>query len=333
MSQSESVSLSDGLTIVFRPLAGEEDYAALAAIHEGSKEWDQIDPLSARESIPTAETLAATFPFAEVRQHPDLLLATVEGQVVGYVHVLWRWTEESGTRVYLHLGYLLPEWRGKGIGTAMLMRAQNRIRELVASERPAGPIMLATNVSSTEREADALMRKAGYIAVRRLSDMVRGNDAAPMRASLPQAAEVRPLETAHYREIYAAWKDAFAGIMTSTPVSEEDYQEFIDTTFDVPGFDPSLCRVAWSGDQVTGFVVSRLRRGVAIIQEVAVRKAWQRRGLARGLMAEVLQILSEREVPQVRLFTDADDGQGARSLYEALGFRELKQHIFYRRPL
>lgn len=32
-------------------------------------------------------------------------------------------------------------------------------------------------------------------------------------------------------------------------------------------------------------------------------------------------------------FTDADNGQGARSLYEQLGFHELKQHIFCRKPI
>jgi ribosomal protein S18 acetylase RimI-like enzyme len=34
----------------------------------------------------------------------------------------------------------------------------------------------------------------------------------------------------------------------------------------------------------------------------------------------------------VRLFTDTVNGQGARGLYEAFGFREAKQHIFYRKP-
>lgn len=46
-----------------------------------------------------------------------------------------------------------------------------------------------------------------------------------------------------------------------------------------------------------------------------------------------LNILYEHGILQARLFTDADNGQGARNLYESLGFREVKQHIFYRKPL
>jgi ribosomal protein S18 acetylase RimI-like enzyme len=49
-------------------------------------------------------------------------------------------------------------------------------------------------------------------------------------------------------------------------------------------------------------------------------------------MIEALNALHTRGMAQVRLFTDADDGQGARSLYERVGFREVKQHIFYRKP-
>jgi len=66
--------------------------------------------------------------------------------------------------------------------------------------------------------------------------------------------------------------------------------------------------------------------------KVAVRKAWQRRGIARSLMIHALNALQARGMAQVRLFTDADDGQGARSLYERVGFCEVKQHIFYRKP-
>jgi mycothiol synthase len=64
-----------------------------------------------------------------------------------------------------------------------------------------------------------------------------------------------------------------------------------------------------------------------------MRLTLQRRGIGRSLMLDALQALRGRGIGQARLYTDADDGQGARSLYESLGFRELKQHKFYRKPL
>ncbi len=339
MTDEESVSLTGAPAITglrFRRFRGVADYAPLAAVHEGSREWDRIDSQSARERVPTAADLAGAF--AETPPgSPDILIAEVAGQVVGYNHVLHRWTEETGTRVYLHLGYLLPAWRGWGIGGAMLHWAQERIRAIERDERPAGPTTFATNVTSTEREASALMRQNGYTDVRRLSDMAAELPVELRRdlpsVSLPAGVALKPLEEAHHRAVYQAWKDAFAGMWTSTPESEDDYREFVADNVDGPGCDPTLYRIAWAGDQVVGLVFARVQRGVGMIPEVAVRKAWQRHGIARCLMMSALQALQDCGITQARLFTDAADGQGARSLYEGLGFRDVKQHIFYRKPL
>lgn len=244
----------------FRYFQGEADFEGLAAVHEGARAWDQIDPRSARESVPTAAALARTFPPETLTQNPGLLIAELNGSIIGYCHILWRWTEESGARVYLHLGYVLPAWRHKGIGTAMLWWAQERIRAIAAEERDGGPAFLATNVSTTESEARVLIDRAGYQVVRRLSDMV--------------------LE----------------------PIPE------------------LICRI-------------RPNMNVGLFPEVATRKRWQRLGIQKALMVCGLSALRARGVEHARLFTDADDGQGARSLYERLGFREVKQHLLYRKPL
>src|SRR3954471_5928270 len=113
MSKAAGTLAVPGLN--FRRWRDKLDYLQMAAVRVGSGEWDNVDPLSSREDVPTAEDLEATFPEKEVRESSDLLVAEVNGQIVGYSHVFWRWTEITGTRVYLHLGYLLPKWRNKGI--------------------------------------------------------------------------------------------------------------------------------------------------------------------------------------------------------------------------
>jgi mycothiol synthase len=318
-----------GLT--FRHFTRAADYPAMAAIRMGSAQHDQIDPHSSREGLPTEADLCATFPEATMRDHPDLLLVGMHDQLIGYNHVVWRWTEVTGVRVYLHLGYLLPAWRGKRIGRAMLQWAQQRIRTIAASEQPDDRATFATNVSSTEYEADALMRQAGYTAVRRLSDMAAAAPAHLALTPLPQGVQIRPVEPAQYRAIYRAMKDAYRDIWLSTPESEADYQEFLADNVTTAAYDPVLWQIAWAGDDVVGVVISRINHHVGQIAEVEVRRAWQRRGIGRALMQRALQQLHDYGIEHVRLYTDADNGQGARSLYEALGFHEVKQHIFYRK--
>jgi mycothiol synthase len=320
-----------GLT--FRHFATPDDYAAMLAIRLHSAAHDQIDPRSSREGLPTEADLRATFPETTMRGHPDLLLAAIDDQLVGYNHVLWRWTEVTGVRVYLHLGYLLPAWRNKGIGSAMLRWAQQRIRMIAADEQADDRATFATNVSSTELEADALIRHAGYTAVRRLSDMALAIPPHMTLRSLPLGVETRPVEPEHHRAIYRAIKDAYRDIWTSTPETDEDYQEFLADYVDTAAYDPSLWQAAWAGQEAVGVVISRIHEDVGHIAEVEVRQKWQRQGIGRALLQRALQQLRSRGIDQARLYTDADNGQGARSLYESVGFRELKQHIFYRKLL
>jgi GNAT superfamily N-acetyltransferase len=318
-------------TLTFRRFRGPVDYAPLVAVHEAAQEWDRVDPLSAREGVPTVETMRQILD-GVLPGSPDMLIADIDGRVVGYNHVLHRWTEETGLRVYLHLGYLVPEWRGHGIGKTMLRWCQRRIQEIAAGEQHHGPTTYATNVSSTEREADALVRQNGYSDVRRLSDMTLEPLPSMPSTALPSGLAQRPVEPAQYRAIYAAFKDAFAGNWTSKPEDEDDYLWFLDDEMSGPTFDPALYQVAWAGDEVAGLVFARIQRGVGVIPQVAVRKAWQRRGIGRALMIAALRALYDRGMSQVRIVTVADDTYGARSLYESLGFREFKQHIFYRKP-
>ncbi len=153
--------------LAFRRFRGPDDYAPLVAVREGAREWDRIDALSPREGVPTVEDVARNLAAVETGT-PDILIAEVEGEVVGYNDVLLRWTEETGLHVYLHQGYLLPRWRGRGIGGALLRWSQARIAEIVVAEGSPTPRTLATNVSSTERDADALIQGDGYRDVHRL---------------------------------------------------------------------------------------------------------------------------------------------------------------------
>ncbi len=215
----------------------------------------------------------------------------------------------------------------------MLAWAQDRIRTIAAQEQADVQAMFATNVSSTEHEADTLIRRAQYQDVRRLSDMSLAPIPQLIVQPLPTGVDKRKVTPAHYRAIYQAMKDAYAEIWTSTPQSDADYKEFLAENVNHSSFDPELWHIAWYEEQVVGLVLSRVSGEVGHIAEVEVRRAWQRRGIARSLLQSALATFKERGVTEARLYTDAANGQGARSLYESLGFEEKKQHIFYRKVL
>src|SRR5579884_2547338 len=269
--------------LAFRRFRGAEDYPALLSVRESARERDGLDPLSAREPLPTYDDIARAFDNVAPGS-PDVLIGEVAGDVVGYSRVV-EWTEEDGTRVYLTRGWVRPQDRGRGIGSAMLAWAEARARERAAAHpEAAARFVYAANASTTERDATALMLDNGYTVVRRLSELRLGDDALPDVPALPAGVAQRPVVPERLRAIYDVWKAAFAGHWGQIPASAEDYAKFLADYAEGSGCDTALWRVAWHGDVAVGLVICSTRGPAAFVDQVGVRPEWQRRGIARALL-------------------------------------------------
>ena len=100
----------------FRPFAGIADADALHAIFSASAAADGADPLSSVESLWTREQFAESLAAMTAAGAADrTILAEIDGRAAGY-NRLWDWAERDGTRVWLNVGWVLPEWRGRGLG-------------------------------------------------------------------------------------------------------------------------------------------------------------------------------------------------------------------------
>jgi ribosomal-protein-alanine N-acetyltransferase len=85
---------------------------------------------------------------------------------------------------------------------------------------------------------------------------------------------------------------------------------------------------AASGRHNVGFIVSRSAADEAEILSVAVARAWQGRGLARGLLDLHLRRLAGLRLRAVFLEVD-EDNRPARRLYARAGFREVGRRPGY----
>jgi ribosomal protein S18 acetylase RimI-like enzyme len=315
----------------FRPIRGEEDADALYAVHVGRMVHDEVDPLSTFEDFPSREHLHVSLSKAVAGSRQDhWLVAQIGERVVGYRHIAC-WPEGDGTWVYLTLGWVLPEWRGKGIGTAMLHWTKDRIRCLAAAQHPNEKIEFAANASSTEREATALLLHEGYRAGYTMLEM--GLDASvPVPAyTLPAGIDVRPVLPDHYSLIAASVREAYQHEYDAGRFDEGFDPAAYVTELSNPKHDPTLWQVAWDGNQIAGQVLSLIENGRAEVFEVSVRPAWRRRGLARGLLSRALHSLRARGIDVIRLHTRADSRTRASDLYHSVGFRVLKEFPRYRK--
>jgi mycothiol synthase len=319
--------------LVWRTIQGESDAEALCAVHEGRLAHDQVDLLSLSEGAPSVDGLRARLAqvCAEGRQE-RWLVAQVDDQVVGYSQIA-DWPEADGTQVYLLLGWVLPAWRGRGIGSAMLHRAEDRARRLAAAEHPGAPFEFATNASSTETEATALLLHEGYRAGYTVIEM--GLDpSTPLAAlPLPPGVEVRPVQNEHYLPIATSVDEAYRHEYDGDRFREELDLEAYVAELRAPHHDPSLWPVAWAGDAIAGQVLTTVHdNGVGEVFEVSVRPAWRRRGLGRALLSRALIELRARGVETIRLRTVAEFRTRASDMYRSVGFRVLKEFPRYRKP-
>src|SRR2546430_940852 len=111
----DSIAIKDAPAIEglrFRHFRGVADYPAMIVVLEASRTADQVDELASVENLSRSySNLKNCDPYK------DMVMVEIDGRLIGYSRVDW-YSELDGTRIYNHFGFLAPEWRGMGIGTA-----------------------------------------------------------------------------------------------------------------------------------------------------------------------------------------------------------------------
>lgn len=337
MNDAHSFQLPDappipGLT--FRTFRDDSDFQALVDVIAACQEHDQVDPLSPEAGIPTVAELAQSFSEAEnIDLSRDMLLVTIADQVVGFQWVRW-WTQADGTWVYYHRGRVVPEWRSQGIGTATLHWAERHIRDLAAARPTDTSAVYQANTTTHEKDYNHLLLQEGYSPVHSFIELGYDHRHPLPEPALPSGFELRPARPEHYRAIWEANEEAFADEWGHREPDAAAFLKFLGNLLTNPHFDPELWQVAWHDDEIAGVALCEITaRGVGEISDLSVRPAWRGYGLARALLIHAVHALKSRGLEHIRIFTDADDPFGARSLYESIGFRVLTEYLRYRKPV
>jgi mycothiol synthase len=316
-----------------RPYAGEEDLATIAAIMNAENEADRIP-----ERLTAADLRSE---YANPNEHfdpaRDVVLAEVDGAPVGVSIGEWVDTHDGELREHRLFGAVHPDWRRRGIGTALHRDAERRARALAATQQTDRRRVLAMFNGERQAGAVAMAQAAGYRTVRWFFDMVRADLDGIPEVPMPEGLEVRPITEDLYRALWDADLEAFRDHWGGFDGSEEAFRRWLDS----PHFDASLFVVAFDGDQIAGGVLNGifaeenaalgLQRGW--LNSVFTRRPWRKRGLARALIVRSLAVLRERGMKEAALGVDAENPTGALGLYESVGFRTAERYAAWRRSL
>jgi len=139
--------------------------------------------------------------------------------------------------------------------------------------------------------------------------------------------------------LVTTWCEAFAnhyGIVKQPFETElEEWRQLMRED----DFDPSLCFLAYDGDEstVVGLCVCHASApgdpDRARISDVGVRPAWRRRGIGRALLLHAFGVLAERGIEGAILTVDTENKSGAPALYEGVGMRSVRANHTYVKEL
>jgi mycothiol synthase len=316
------------MALAFRSTRGASDAADLIAVHAACAEVDALLADSAEEYRANLDWYNHDL---EKTDPKDWVIAEQNGEIVGYGHTLWNWSERDGTQVYLHVGWIKPAFRNQGFGTQLIAKLEERCFDKATANNHLEHLEIAGNASGTEIAAQALLRDHDYFTVFTMLDMELDPDVMGLEhAPIPTAYELRPVLPEHYLAIWQSIGDVHDAKNMGNPRFSEVPREFHDYF----NGDPSLWFVLWEPEshRIAAHVLCRINEfGTAELFEVSVGVAHQRKGIARALMQRAIHALRSRDVKKIVIGARLENPTRAWRLYESVGFRILKQFPRWRK--
>ena len=321
-----------GLTA--RLFAGPGDYHQMAALLQVLASFDRSIPWT------TAEQIASDYQHLEnCEPARDLLiLEDQSGQISAYTRLFWV-INDDGSQIFKFSFNVHPNWRSPELYLALLEWAQGRAAEIARKVPHAGRRLLQPIARNAlvETACIAAFEAQGFQAIRFINQMTRDLNLPIELLPLPADLEVRPVPPDQYRALTLAADEAFRDHWGHAPFSDEAFQQWVAG----PEFKPELWKVAWDGDQIAGGILNfydddsnrqlNTRRGWT--DPIFTRRPWRKRGLARALIMQSLQMFKEMGFTEAMLAVDTQNPNGAFALYESCGFKPFLKSVIYEKEV
>ena len=302
----------------------------MAAIREIGED-DLEGWVTTRRAVPDSDTATVEDYLDWRRQAPGLqwLVAEEDGESVGVGMVVPGWhappdVSELDVQV-------LPERRGRGVGSALLDELAHR------SDALGRPVLQA---QVRELDADSLSwaERRGFSEIGRESRLV-------LELAGIEAPEVDPphgieiVTWAERPELARAMYDVNLESSPDIPGSEDDevptYEEWLSADMQGASDSPDAVFVALEGDDVVGyakFVISNARPGVLIHDLTGVKRAHRGRGIAGALKRTQIAWAKAKGFQKIETMNEVRN-EPIRRLNERHGYQPTPGHIVLERRL
>ena len=219
--------------------------------------------------------------------------------------------------------FAAPHLRGTDAETAMLIAAA----EVTALYKAGtGDPWILTDVQACDEVRAALLRGLGFERYRTWDHIAeRRLDPSVILPGAPDGFTVRRATMEDFAELARARNASFDADWTALQYRDEVMRK--------PGYDPGREIVAETDDgRIAAYAVIWFDdvNGIGLFEPVGTDPAFQRRGLARAIMAEGLHAMLAAGMARARVEYDATN-EAAAALYASMGFVKRHETLGYRR--
>jgi mycothiol synthase len=304
--------------------------------------WNDRLEVTRGERPSTPERVLKTWDHPKFDLSTDsLLVFAPDGVLIGYAHV--RDVKEPPVDVFagysVHPDHDEDDWLWDCLFTWMDAEARRVIPKAPADAR----IVLVAGASDEDKKEQAELERHGFMynrTFRRMRTEFASAEPAPepkpgLRSDGIRIRTVIPGEDDE--ALVAAYREAFAGHYGYLEQPFAHDLEGRRRWMGNDGFDASLWFLACEDSAIAGyctcFAEAPGRPAYALIDELGVRPAWRRRGIAQALLLHAFDELRRRGIAGAVLRVDTENKTGAPALYARVGMESVHAGHTYTKEL
>jgi mycothiol synthase len=284
--------------------------------------------------IPTEDEVRALLTDRRVEPAEDLLVAShPQAGIVAFSEGVFLLAEHSG--VYSTRGFVHPDYRGRGIGTRLLLRQIERYRTL-ADRHPLLKVSISAKAQDNQKAAIQLLQKHAFEPARVFFEMDHNLKIIPDPRDLPQGLVARLWQ--EHREDEKTWHALTRAFEDHWGYQPEDFSAFQERIYQHQ-IEPGYSLLVWDGEEVVAGSLNcmgpasrvRFMRNLGWVMFVFVDPTWRRQGVGQYLVNRTMEMARSAGHSHLRLNVDAANPTGAVALYEKSGFHIAANLVLFQR--
>jgi mycothiol synthase len=268
----------------------------------------------------------------------DALVAlTAVGQPIGYARTFQSPQPGDEVRCYINIE-VHPDQRVDGLEEALFEWAEARARQRLFMTPGERSRVIRYGIHDTQAQRQTQLDQRGYHVVRYFYRMRRDLSEPIPAVQLPADLALRVYVPDLSEAMHQAFNEAFRDHWSFDPVIDDDWKKFFVGR---PSFRPDLTYLVMDGAEITGLSLNSIspgenaRRGRSDgwVEELAVRRAWRKRGVATALLCASMHAFKAEGLHYAMLGVDTENPTGALRVYERVGFKPIKRFIQFEKRI